>query len=393
MARYQLRAAVRAPGSVSAATYIRASSSSRPVSARSVARPPPAPSAPSSSRSGTSGARKASMRRAVGRLRRVAAPQRLLQRQRVRRRDDAQRAHPAGWREATIQASMPPQSWPTRSKRLHLHGVGQRDDVADEVLGGVVAHLGRAGAAAVAALVGRDGAVAGPPERPQLVAPGPRGLREAVQEQDLPALVRAAGPAGEGEAARLDLEPVDRPGCVHDDRWPRRLGGGAAHRRRASSGLSRSDLLGNGVDERPLGHVVVGDGGERGPAARHARRRGVVEEAPQVEGEPHVVDARRPAEEGGPLGGDERDAEQRRRARTRPRPASARARSAGPAGARSPSRARASPCWRPLRIGRAPPARPGGTWSTSRARAGAGPAGPGPPRRWARRWAASCAGD
>ena len=57
MARYQLSAAVRAPGSVSAATYILASSSSRPVSASSVASPLPDPSAPRSSRSGTSGAR------------------------------------------------------------------------------------------------------------------------------------------------------------------------------------------------------------------------------------------------------------------------------------------------------------------------------------------------
>jgi hypothetical protein len=37
-----------------------------------------------------------------------------------------------------------------------------------------------------------------------------------VQQQDGAALVRAAGPTREGEAAGLDLEPVDRPDCIHD---------------------------------------------------------------------------------------------------------------------------------------------------------------------------------
>ena len=150
---------------------------------------------------------------------------------------------------------------------LHLHGVGERQDVAHEVLGGVVADLGRAGAAAVAALVGRDGAVPGTAERPQLVAPGPRGLGEAVEEQDPPALVRAAGPAGEGEAAGLDLEPVDGPDGVHDGRAraPRRR----SHRlrARASSGLSRRISSGTESTSAPLGHVVVGDRRERGTPA------------------------------------------------------------------------------------------------------------------------------
>ena len=142
--------------------------------------------------------------------------QRVPQGQRMRRRDDAERADPPGMlrRHDPGQHAAPVVAHQVEG--LHLHAVGERQDVAHEVLGRVVTDLGRAGAGAVAPLVGRHGPVPGPAERRQLVAPGPRRLGEAVEEQDPPALVRAAGPAREDEAAGRDLEPVDGPAGVHD---------------------------------------------------------------------------------------------------------------------------------------------------------------------------------
>ena len=141
--------------------------------------------------------------------------------------------------------------------------VGERQDVADETLRGVVAHRSRAGATAVATQVGRDGAVSGAAERHQLVAPGPRRLGEAVQEQDPTPSRWTAGPPGEGQSAGLDLEPVDCPRCFHDS--GARQDDAAAAPSATVAGFLRAqpeDLLGNGVDELALCDVVVGDGGE-----------------------------------------------------------------------------------------------------------------------------------
>ncbi len=123
---------------------------------------------------------------------------------------------------------------------LHVHGIGERQDIAQEVLGAVVADLHRTGARAIAALVGCDGTVAGAPQRPQLVAPGPRRLREPVEEQDLAPFVRPTGPAGEGQAAGLDLEPVDPPNCVHDHGLRRAQAAAVPPPTRTCSGLCRS---------------------------------------------------------------------------------------------------------------------------------------------------------
>lgn len=77
----------------------------------------------------------------------------------------------------------------------------QRLDVAGERA--EVVRPARAGAA-VAAQVGRDGAVAGRRERRQLVAPRPAELGEAVQEQDERPVLRSFGERGEAEPAGLD---------------------------------------------------------------------------------------------------------------------------------------------------------------------------------------------
>jgi hypothetical protein len=60
-----------------------------------------------------------------------------------------------------------------------------------------------------------------------------------VQEQDLASLMRATGASGEGEAACLDLEPVNRPVCVHVG-GVRRAYAAVPPLARTSSGLSRS---------------------------------------------------------------------------------------------------------------------------------------------------------
>ncbi len=140
---------------------------------------------------------------------------------------------------------------------LHLHAVGQGHDVVEEMLGGVVGYVRRPGATAVAAQVRGDGAVPRSPESPQLVSPGPRRLREAVQQQDPVTLVRTAGATCKGEAAGFDLEPVDRPDRVHDVRLRARLNGGGTTLAFDFIGTETKRLLGDRVDEFPLGHIVV----------------------------------------------------------------------------------------------------------------------------------------
>src|SRR5580704_4533694 len=103
---------------------------------------------------------------------------------------------------------------PDEVKALYLHRVRQCDHVTDEVLGAVMARFRRPRPAAVATLIGRDRSVARVPQGPELVAPGPRGLREAMQAQDPPAIVGPTGTPGEREVAGLDFDPVDGPGHV-----------------------------------------------------------------------------------------------------------------------------------------------------------------------------------
>ena len=79
-----------------------------------------------------------------------------------------------------------------------------------------------------------------------------------MQQKHLATLVRATGASGEGEPPRLDLEPVNRPDCLHDGR-PRLLGGGTASRTDVLRTLPER-LLRDGVDERPLRHVVMRNG-------------------------------------------------------------------------------------------------------------------------------------
>ena len=123
--------------------------------------------------------------------------------------------------------------------------------------------------------------------------------------------MRATGPPGEGEAAGLDLEPVDRPDRVHA------VTACAAPRRRRTAPGARPPPGSAGASPRGRSRRAPAAPRSRGRWRRtRARRaasdvgRGVVEEAPQVEGEPDVVDAGRPAEQGGPLGRDQRDTEQ-----------------------------------------------------------------------------------
>ena len=109
-------AAVSAPGSVSANRYIHASSSSSPVSASSVDNPLPEPSAPSRSRSGTSGSHRDVVASPLAAW--AGSPPRSARcsasgcgvdttlRERIL----------VGCHDAVIQATIPPQSCPTRSK-------------------------------------------------------------------------------------------------------------------------------------------------------------------------------------------------------------------------------------------------------------------------------------
>jgi hypothetical protein len=63
---------------------------------------------------------------------------------------------------------------------------------------------------AVAAQVGRDGAVSGGRQRGQLVAPGARQLREAVQQEDERAVVGPGGGCLEADAVGVDGQSFDR---------------------------------------------------------------------------------------------------------------------------------------------------------------------------------------
>ncbi len=139
---------------------------------------------------------------------------------------------------------------PDEIEVVHVHGVRQRDHVTDQMFGAVVARFGRAGTAAVAALIGRNRATAGVSEGPQLVAPGPRGLGEAVEAQDAPPIVGPTRTPGEREAAGLDFDPVNGPGyvggrhrCVdYAETEPPLKRASSGVRRRASSSMESTRL-------------------------------------------------------------------------------------------------------------------------------------------------------
>ena len=125
MARYQLSAAVRAPGSVSAATYMPASSSSRPVSAKSVASPRPCrPHRGAAARAPPACGRVGG--RPVGRLGGIAAEQRVPEGERVRGRDHGERAHPVGVAGGHDPGQHAAPVVAHQVEGVHLHGVGQR---------------------------------------------------------------------------------------------------------------------------------------------------------------------------------------------------------------------------------------------------------------------------
>jgi hypothetical protein len=84
---------------------------------------------------------------------------------------------------------------------LPAEGADERGDVRGQgrrVVGPASLRL------AVAPQVGRDRAEAGARERGQLRAPGARQLREAVQEQDEPAVERTVGERVKADAVRVE---------------------------------------------------------------------------------------------------------------------------------------------------------------------------------------------
>ena len=109
-------------------------------------------------------------------------------------------------RGGAVPSPTPP-SPPSRARRRQRLVVAvvveQAAQVARQLVRPVVGDLGRAGAAAVAPQVRRDGAVAGVGQRAELVAPGVPQLGEAVAEDD----GRPVGRPGHGN---MQLDPVGR---------------------------------------------------------------------------------------------------------------------------------------------------------------------------------------
>ena len=89
--------------------------------------------------------------------------QALLEDDRMRRIDDRQPLSRGSPRSAAVQAIAPPQSWPTRAKRSMAERIGERENVADQLVGLVVLDILRPVGAREAALVGHDQAELGPP--------------------------------------------------------------------------------------------------------------------------------------------------------------------------------------------------------------------------------------
>src|SRR5215472_10413780 len=89
-------------------------------------------------------------------------------------------------------------------KRVH-----QRKRIADKRIGSVVLDAFRASASRVAALIGRNCAIASETERFQLMAPYPAGLRKTVKEQNRRAGCWPGQVDCEGESACCDNIGLD----------------------------------------------------------------------------------------------------------------------------------------------------------------------------------------
>jgi len=97
---------------------------------------------------------------------------------------------------------------------VHFHGVGQGQDVRDQVVQAVVGHRRGPGPGGVAALVGGNGAISRIAELAQLAPPGPGRLRKAVEEDDTAAAFGSGGARGEGQPVGVDLEALDHPEVI-----------------------------------------------------------------------------------------------------------------------------------------------------------------------------------
>ena len=132
----------------------------------------PRPAGPVRPRRPRPGTRRCTTTAGAGpRLPRRSRQHRRCRRRRRRRRGvghrhRGQRADPSGWRPATTHATIAPQSWPTRSKRLHPM-VGHGQDVGHELVDAVVLDRRRSGAGRVAPLVEGEAAVARPRRAPR----------------------------------------------------------------------------------------------------------------------------------------------------------------------------------------------------------------------------------
>ena len=246
MARYQLSAAVRAPGSSMAATKRRTSSvSEESPLASNMARSPVAravlteqgalghPALGSEhldvrTIAGAGLRLRLFTRRAPRRACRTPAPKAAAKARgwgtetavRVRTR--------SGWRAAATQATMAPQSWPTRSKRVHVPLVGHGEDVGHELVDAVVLDGRRAGPGRVAPLV--EG------ERPRYPAVGQRASSWWCQTNEVwgKPWRKSTGrpsvgpvPAGrERQAAGRDLESAAASPPTGRERGVRQVDGG-----------------------------------------------------------------------------------------------------------------------------------------------------------------------
>ena len=304
-----------APGSSMAATNRRTSSVSddRPLASNMARSPEPEPSSPSSARSATPpSARKTSMYDERWRWSSsavVPAADRRHRRRRRRRRGDGAPTPRvrvrtrSGWRPATTQATIAPQSWPTRSKRSRPHGVGDGQDVGDELVDAVVLHRGGPGSGRIAPLVEGERPVAGRAEGVELVVPRERGLGEAVEEEHGPAV--GAGPVA--TASNVSPLAVTSRSCTGRLRRPG-LGGveppaiidrHAESRPRTSAGVERNVSSDTAPAMAPLLGVVMRGGLEqRGPPG-HQVIGGAAEEAEEDQGQLDVLGHRGPAEHRG----------------------------------------------------------------------------------------------
>jgi hypothetical protein len=95
-------------------------------------------------------------------------------------------------------------------KPCPTEGVGYGEDIGDQVLVAIGVDTGRAGAGAIAALVGRDAGMTRRRQRRHQRLPHHRGFGKAVKQENRRAVRWTRAPDGKIEASRIQVECRER---------------------------------------------------------------------------------------------------------------------------------------------------------------------------------------